>query len=39
MGECIDQIVINDYSDKYRLSDSVKEIYKYVKKNPQKFLD
>ncbi len=38
MGECIDQIVINDYSDKYRLSDSVKEIYKYVKKNPQKFL-
>lgn len=37
MPGAIDEIVINDYGDKYILSKQHKNIYKYVKKNPKRF--
>lgn len=37
MVSLIDELVINDYSDKYRLAAHLKEIYQYVKKNPREF--
>jgi Predicted Fe-S oxidoreductases len=33
----VDEIIINDYSQKYILSRSIKGIYKYVKEHPNKF--
>lgn len=33
----VDEITINDYSQKYILSKPIKRIYKYVKKHPDKF--
>lgn len=35
----VDQIVINDYSEKYRLSEKHKSIYKHVKKYRSRFSD
>ncbi len=33
----VDELVINDYSEQYRLSDHLAEIYKYVKGHPEEF--
>lgn len=33
----IDQMIINDYSEKYTLSKTHKHIYAYIKKNPKRF--
>lgn len=33
----VDELVINDYSEHYRLADHLEEIYRYVKGNPAEF--
>lgn len=37
LSQYTDELVINDYSEKYRLSDPIKKIYRYVKKNKKAF--
>lgn len=37
LSENLDVLIINNYSNAYRLSEKNREIYKYVKKNPVKF--
>lgn len=37
MIQLIDELIINDYSEKYQLSKNIADIYKYVKKNKRKF--
>lgn len=39
MAGLVDKLVINDYSDRYRLSDNLDGIYRYVKKHSQEFQD
>lgn len=39
LAECVDVLVINNYSTEYRLNEHNKEIYNYVKKKPEKFKD
>jgi len=38
MAGIVDQIVINDYSEKYALSDTHKKIYHHIKRHPEKFV-
>lgn len=37
MADIVDYLTINDYSEKYELSEKIKEIYCYVRKNYRKF--
>lgn len=37
MAAVIDELVINDYSEKYALSSHLRDIYKYIKKNKADF--
>lgn len=35
----VDELILNDYGYRYKLSDNIKEIYKAVKKNPKEYKD
>lgn len=37
MTELVDELTINDYSEYYRLSPHLKELYRYVRKNEEEF--
>ena len=39
MHSLVDELVINDYSSKYRLSKNLKEVYRYIKRNAELFSD
>lgn len=36
-ASCIDSMIINNYSDRYRLAENIKKIYKYVRLHRQEF--
>ena len=37
IAEVADELIINDYSEQYRLTENIKQIYEYVKRNKQLF--
>ena len=35
----VDELIINNYSEKYKLNDNISRVYRFVKKNSEKFKD